>query len=155
MFFVLGRLHFWIRSSSFFGLGRLHFLGEVIFHFQWGFLPFPVWLSSILDEVVFHFGTIGSGIDRHTYRQSELQKLLSEKISLICPSINIILCTNLLIILTKFPSNTGCRRSPEDSQFSQVLPCSNFEGSPTFCIPDRSHTCYIVSNIFNILYFLG
>ena len=68
--------------SSFFGIGRLHF---------W------VRLSSILDEVIFYFRTIGSGIARYTYRQSDLQKLLTQPISLICPSNYIRLFTNLLI----------------------------------------------------------
>ena len=46
---------------------------------------------------------LGSSIDRHTYRQSELHKLLSEPISLICP-IYIRLCSNLLIVYSKSSS---------------------------------------------------
>ena len=102
--FIFGSLHFY-------GLIVFH-KGEVVFHFEGGRLPFWGRSFSILGEGVFHFGTIGYGIDRHTYRQSELQKLLSGSIFLICPSIYNKLCTNLLInhnnliiLLLKFTSS--------------------------------------------------
>merc|ERR1712215_553896 len=41
--FHFGHLPFWVRSSS--------ILGEVVFHFGWGRLPFWVRPSSILGEV--------------------------------------------------------------------------------------------------------
>ena len=57
LFFWTGFLHFWVRSSSIFG--------EVVFHFEWGPLPFLVWLFSCLKLVRWVLKKLGrkSGTD--------------------------------------------------------------------------------------------